>query len=129
MICTWPGCTGVHDNNRYPDLCPRSLRMKAIKDQRYQAQTTVQLRRYLNDLDRRRGPQIEALAMMGADVEEFMADHIGITTDPVRQRNTERFLSRPKRQRPKIPSICTRPISVAQVLADTANPARTLRAL
>lgn len=126
MICTWPGCTGVHDNNRYAELCPRSRRLKAIKDARYQAQVSVQIRRYLLDLDRRRGAQIEGLAMMGADVDAYLA---AITTDPVRQRNTQGFLSRTKRPRPKIPTICTRPISVAQVVADTANPSRTLGAL
>jgi hypothetical protein len=34
-----------------------------------------------------------------------------------------------RQSRPKVPTICTRPISVAQVLADTANPARTLGVL
>ena len=43
MICTWPGCTGVHDNNRYAELCPRSRRLKAIKDERYQAQAVAAL--------------------------------------------------------------------------------------
>jgi hypothetical protein len=39
------------------------------------------------------------------------------------------WYARPKRERPKVPTICTRPLSVAQVLADTANPARTLGVL
>ncbi len=129
MICTWPGCTGVHDNNRYAELCPRSRRLKEIKDQRYQSQSAVYLRRYLLSLDRRRGAQIDALAMMGPDVEGFAADQAKIMNDPVRLQNAERFRSRPKRERPKEPTICTRPISVAQVLADTANPARTLGVL
>jgi hypothetical protein len=47
----------------------------------------------------------------------------------VRRCNDERFLNRPKRERPKVPTICTRPLSVAQVLGDTRNPARTLGVL
>lgn len=35
MICTHPDCTGVHDNNRWSELCPRSRAAKRIKDQRY----------------------------------------------------------------------------------------------
>jgi hypothetical protein len=116
MICTWPGCTGVHDNNRYGELCPRSRSLKAQKDARYQWQGKVQLRRYLLALDRRRGAQLEALGVGDLDAD-----------DDVHRANTERFLSRPKRSRPKLAPICTRPISVAQILLDTANPARSLR--
>jgi hypothetical protein len=32
MRCPDPGCTGVHDNNRYHELCPRSLRGKRDRD-------------------------------------------------------------------------------------------------
>jgi hypothetical protein len=36
MKCSYPGCTGVHDNNRYRELCPRSLDRKRARDLRYQ---------------------------------------------------------------------------------------------
>jgi hypothetical protein len=35
MKCDHPACTGVHDNNRYHELCPRSRRLKRAKDWRY----------------------------------------------------------------------------------------------
>jgi hypothetical protein len=35
MRCPHPECTGVHDNNRYSELCPRSRAAKRIKDTRY----------------------------------------------------------------------------------------------
>jgi RNA polymerase subunit RPABC4/transcription elongation factor Spt4 len=33
--CSHPQCTGIHDNNRYSELCPRSLDRKRDKDWRY----------------------------------------------------------------------------------------------
>jgi hypothetical protein len=45
MICDYPGCTGVHDNNRYRELCPRSLRLKRDKDTRYIYQLPVYMHR------------------------------------------------------------------------------------
>ena len=35
MRCWHPDCTGVHDNSRYRELCPRSLDGKRDRDQRY----------------------------------------------------------------------------------------------
>ena len=35
MICPHPDCTGVHDNNRWAELCLRSRKAKRLKDQRY----------------------------------------------------------------------------------------------
>src|ERR1700749_3647709 len=35
MLCTHPEFTGVHDNNRFSELCPRSRAAKRIKDSRY----------------------------------------------------------------------------------------------
>jgi hypothetical protein len=133
VICTWPGCTGVHDNNRYSELCPRSRRLKALKDERYQAQTTVQIRRYLLGLDRRRPVQVEAFEILAADcgdprhlAEAVVYRQMAGETRGIRVATSERFLNRPKRERAKVPTICTRPISVAQLLLDTRNPARTL---
>jgi hypothetical protein len=125
MICTWPGCTGVHDNNRFAELCPRSRRLHALKQQRYEAQSAVYVRRYLLALDRRRGGQIEALADLGGDVVEHVQLRDATVNGPIRQRNTERFLNRPRRERPKVPTICAgrgQVISVARVLTATHKP-------
>jgi hypothetical protein len=35
--CGYWGCTGVHDNNRYAELCPRSLDRKRARDSTYYA--------------------------------------------------------------------------------------------
>jgi hypothetical protein len=35
MRCQHPECTGVHDNNRYRELCARSLDGKRRRDDRY----------------------------------------------------------------------------------------------
>jgi hypothetical protein len=35
MICPHPECTGVHDNNRFAELCPSALDRKRAKDDRY----------------------------------------------------------------------------------------------
>jgi hypothetical protein len=45
LICAHPSCTGVHDNNRYRDLCPRSLDGKRYRDARYYASTKGALNR------------------------------------------------------------------------------------
>lgn len=37
MNCGYPDCTGVHDNNRYSELCPRALSRKRARDRRYHA--------------------------------------------------------------------------------------------
>jgi hypothetical protein len=33
--CTHPLCAGVHDNNRYAELCPRSIELKRARDRDY----------------------------------------------------------------------------------------------
>ena len=35
MKCDHPDCTGVHDNNRYHELCPRSLDGKRVRGSKY----------------------------------------------------------------------------------------------
>ena len=35
MKCSHPQCTGIHDNNRYRELCPRSIEGKRARDRRY----------------------------------------------------------------------------------------------
>jgi hypothetical protein len=35
MKCWHPECTGVHSNDRYRELCPRSLDGKRDRDRRY----------------------------------------------------------------------------------------------
>jgi hypothetical protein len=32
LICLHPDCTGVHDNSRYSELCPRSIELKRARD-------------------------------------------------------------------------------------------------
>jgi hypothetical protein len=41
MLCTHPECTGVHDNSRFSELCPRSREAKRIKDRRYIYNETI----------------------------------------------------------------------------------------
>jgi hypothetical protein len=43
--CTHPECTGVHNYNRYHELCPRSLDRKRDKDDRYYASSKGTLAR------------------------------------------------------------------------------------
>jgi hypothetical protein len=35
LLCPHPACTGVHDNNHFSELCPRSRAAMRIKDSRY----------------------------------------------------------------------------------------------
>jgi hypothetical protein len=42
--CSHPRCTGVHDNNRYSELCPRSLDRKRDEDWRYYSITVKGIR-------------------------------------------------------------------------------------
>jgi hypothetical protein len=35
MICPHPDCTGVHDNNKYSELCPAAMDRKREKDYTY----------------------------------------------------------------------------------------------
>jgi hypothetical protein len=43
--CPHPECTGVHDNNRFSELCPEALHRKRAKDDRYYASTKGLLNR------------------------------------------------------------------------------------
>lgn len=36
MTCPHPACTGVHDNTRFSELCPRSRERKREKDRAWQ---------------------------------------------------------------------------------------------
>ena len=59
MICSHPRCTGVHDNNRYHELCPRSIQLKRDKDTLYIHQFKVYVhrdhRKFLDNATRRVG--------------------------------------------------------------------------
>lgn len=83
--CPHPDCTGVHDNNRFSELCPRSRAAKRIKDMRYvyndtvtQGLTTkgftVRLHRenmaFIRRCIRRYGPGSEYAGMFGEDRNE-----------------------------------------------------------
>lgn len=64
-------------------------------------------------------------ASVNPDEDGYWTNAIAEEADRFRKRRD----AQGRRSRPKVPTICTRPISVAQVLADTANPARTLGVL
>ena len=53
MRCSHPDCTGVHDNNRYRELCPRSLEKKRDKDLSYHMTTKGVLKRVRSNASRR----------------------------------------------------------------------------
>jgi hypothetical protein len=50
MLCPHPDCTGVHDNNRYSELCPRSLDGKRARDLDYHSTTKGILKRSRADV-------------------------------------------------------------------------------
>jgi hypothetical protein len=45
MLCPHPDCTGVHDNNRFAELCPRSLDRKRARDLDYHSSWKGALKR------------------------------------------------------------------------------------
>jgi hypothetical protein len=53
MTCDHPNCTGVHDNNRYHELCPRALDRKRHKDNRYSMTAKGVLRQVRSNAARR----------------------------------------------------------------------------
>lgn len=59
MICLDPECTGVHDNNRFRELCPRSLDRKRARDLEYHST-------YKGILKRSRAEVAQKVAAFGA---------------------------------------------------------------
>lgn len=55
MRCPHPECTGVHDNNRYHELCPRSLDLKRAKDWRYHFLTAKGMLKHVRSNAAQRG--------------------------------------------------------------------------
>jgi len=53
MKCDHPNCTGVHDNNRYQELCPRSLDNKRDRDRRYNSTAKGMLKQVRSNAARR----------------------------------------------------------------------------
>lgn len=53
MKCSYPDCTGVHDNNRYKELCPRSMERKRDRDRRYNMTAKGILRQVRDNASRR----------------------------------------------------------------------------
>lgn len=64
MKCWHPDCTGVHDNNRYGQLCPRSLDGKRDRDSIYYGS----MRGVMNRLRKRTAAHA---AQLGETVEEY----------------------------------------------------------
>jgi hypothetical protein len=64
--CTHPQCTGVHDNNRYRELCPSSLDRKREKDDRYYSSNNGVLARLRKTKWARSG------SAAYAEIEEFL---------------------------------------------------------
>lgn len=58
-MCPHPGCTGVHDNNRYVELCPRSIELKRAKDRRYSSEHPDKI--YMKGCSRRGEARIRQL--------------------------------------------------------------------
>lgn len=114
MLCPHPECTGVHDNNRYNELCRRSLAAKRIKDNRYQSQSDVWLHR--GTMQRRRR------ALANNDLADLY-ERGGILAE-LHAKTTGLFLAREKKTR-SAPVICTGArgiITMAQVLNYTHRP-------
>ena len=140
MICTHPECTGVHDNSRWSELCPRSRAAKRIKDIRYTSQTLIHIHRFQLALQRGAmktvrpggrysevGKMLGAWSTMATDWEEdrakmeayWVTNHAKTLEDWRDQREGKRGIRR------KIGTICAGRngvISVQQVMAATRNP-------
>lgn len=56
MKCWHPNCTGVHDNNRYHELCEAALARKRARDLRYSA-TAKGILKQVRSNAKRRGTQ------------------------------------------------------------------------
>lgn len=73
MKCWHPNCTGVHDNNRYHELCPLALDRKRDKDQSYCATAKGMLKGLRSSAARRTAPDelterlLHELAAMDAE--------------------------------------------------------------
>jgi hypothetical protein len=66
--CRHPDCTGVHDNNRYHQLCPAALERKRERDNRWHstpAGSAKRHRAYMAALRARIGAKSARLAAMG----------------------------------------------------------------
>jgi hypothetical protein len=83
--CTDPQCTGVHDNNRYSELCPRSLDRKRHKDWRYYSITGKGLRARTAKKYGIRAEELPAL------FERFRADPDAVAAEILRARRPELF--------------------------------------
>jgi hypothetical protein len=142
MICTHPECTGVHDNNRFSELCPRSRAAKRIKDQRYLHDETIIAGRlskgFMIRLHRMQVALIRrCLTRYGSESGEYArlvgeaeAASAAAEWESRLAKEMERFRARREGHRGtrrKIDTICTGPgrngvISVKQVIALTRDP-------
>jgi hypothetical protein len=137
MVCTHPECTGVHDNNRYAELCQRSLAAKRIKDRRYVYNPEVvagrltkgwQVRRHRDATRFHRygikkyGPGSRYAELFGVDREEASYWEGRLAEENARFR-AERERNRGTRR--KIETICSGPFGIIterMVIVATRHP-------
>jgi hypothetical protein len=135
--CTHPDCTGVHDNNRFSELCPRSRAAKRIKDMRYlhsekiiggrlTVGSVVQQHRWwaawLRRCIRKYGPD-SLYAELFTDAHEKVARYERKLAEEMEKFRADREGHRGTRS--KIDTICMGPfglITERMVLAATRNP-------
>jgi hypothetical protein len=114
MICPHPQCTGVHDNNRYHDLCPRSLELKRDKDQRYERTPARYLWKYGRGLVRQSLGIVGRMADMGAS-KGYIAEELDYW-----EKARKALADQAARSNPAIPMVtgdcpCNRPSDVRGV--------------
>jgi hypothetical protein len=132
MRCPHPLCTGVHDNNRWSELCPRSRAAKRIRDWRYihgdgqlgiyaHRQYVAFLRRCLNKYEDEDGQYAKLFGLAEAAREaSHWEQQLAEATDKFR---TAREGHRGTRR--KMDTICLGPkgvITERMVLAATRDP-------
>jgi hypothetical protein len=70
VTCTHPECTGVHDNNRWAELCPRSRTAKRRKDARWQLRHPDKV--FLKNQRHQARRRVEALGEIGISIESLL---------------------------------------------------------
>ncbi|HSR86182.1 MAG TPA: hypothetical protein VLM11_18545 [Streptosporangiaceae bacterium] len=124
VICLHPECTGVHDNNRFSELCPRSRALKRIKDQRYLGTKGVSVHRMVLAFRRGCVEKYSGGSYYGVDFDPAeMAGHIAKFADghavEIERFRAQREGNRGTRRKPDV--ICGAVISVAQILAFSSD--------
>lgn len=128
MICLHPDCTGVHDNNRFSELCPRSRALKAARDRRYAHASPIFAHRdymaFLRGRIAKYGPDGTYAQFFGEMEAAEMRDHFeAARAGWIEKFRVARDGKRGTRRKPNV--FCTGRsgvISVAQVLNYTRRP-------